>query len=116
MDIDVRELYKALCCRSKRRAGFFGRHIYFLAKDDFGVFEKYFTRSRNILNRHVNLRSKHHFRHIHAIHIDGWISFHVDYANPDKNFGLALVHLCLDVIPYFLYCVVTFKRLSLHVR
>ncbi|OIP77471.1 MAG: hypothetical protein AUK16_01805 [Parcubacteria group bacterium CG2_30_44_11] len=111
MDIEVRELYRALCCKSKRQTQFFGRNIYFLLLDDFIGFEQYFTNSRNILNRHINLRTKHHFTHIHAIKSGECISFHIDYANPDKNLVFVFVHFLVDVIPYFSYRLLRFHKM-----
>ncbi len=101
VDIDVRELYQALLSKAKQHSRFFGRHVYMVLTEDFVVFEAHFTHSRNILNRHINLRTKHAFMHIHAIKKGDWITFHIDYANPDKSIVLVLAHLLVDVVPYF---------------
>ncbi len=99
--MNLQEIYQQLQANAQHRAQFFGRKLLVVKYDEFKRFEQYFVRSRNILNRHINLRTKHVFMHIHAIRQGNHVEFHIDYANPDKSIILATVHLFIDVIPYF---------------
>lgn len=97
----LQDIYTELQARAQYRAQFFGRQLLVITYDDFQKFEQYFVRSRNILNRHINLRTRHIFTHIHAIKQGNHVEFHIDYVNPDKSIVLATIHLFIDVIPYF---------------
>lgn len=97
----LQDIYKELQARAHHRAHFFGRKLLVIQYDEFQVFEEYFVRSRNILNRHINFRTRHIFTHIHAIKKGNHVEFHIDYVNPDTSIVMATIHLFIDVIPYF---------------
>ena len=49
----------------------------------------------------TNFRSKHFWRHIHAVQDENNTEIHIDHGNMYKNPILGVAHLFFDVIPYF---------------
>jgi hypothetical protein len=104
------ELYRELREAAVHRSHFFGRQLIVVPREAFLRYEEHFQVSFNILNCKKNFRTKTHFRHIHAIENGGYVAFHFDYTNPDKGVLHVISHAVVDVLPYFLYVVCTFKR------
>jgi len=99
--MSAERLYELLYQQAKPKHRFFGRRHFELAYQDFKALEVHFKKSRNILNRYENFRTRHWFRHIHVMRIGEVIEFHLDYANPDKGIMMAMTHFVVDVVPYF---------------
>jgi hypothetical protein len=103
-------IYQKLKARSIARSHFFGRQLHVVTIADFKLFDAHFVSSYNLLNRQQNYRTKNLFRHIHAIQVGELVEFHYDYMNPDKGLSLVFLHTVTDVVPYFLYFIVTLQR------
>lgn len=93
-----------------REIRFIGRPFVSIKKEDFERYEEYFQISRNWLNTKINYRSKHWFRHIHAIDNGIEVQFHVDNGNISRNFLFAIPHSVFDVAPFFLGCLFHWKK------
>lgn len=93
-----------------REIRFIGRPFVSIKKEDFEQYEEYFQISRNWLNTKMNYRSKHWFRHIHAIDNGIEVQFHVDNGNISRNVLFALPHSLFDVMPFFLGCLLHWKK------
>lgn len=93
-----------------REIRFGGRLFITVKKEDFEKYQDYFQRSTNWLNTKINYRSKHWFRHIHAIDKGEVVQFHVDNGNLSRNVLFALPHSVFDVIPFFLGCIFYRKK------
>ena len=106
----VTDIYSELRLKSLKDSHFFGRKIYLVKSSDFEEYMDYFTEAPNILNDKRNYRTNGKFKHIHAIGSDSLIEFHYDFGNLYEFAPMAVPHLFFDVIPYFLYHLITLKR------
>jgi hypothetical protein len=106
----VDNIYNALEKKSIGITGFFGRKLITIADKDFYEYERYFVPTKNLFNRKINYRTKNMFKHIHAIRENGFVQLHYDYGNSSENIIMAIPHLFIDVIPYFLWHLLHLKK------
>ena len=74
------------------------KEFVFIKPKDFKRFKAHFQSSRNVMNSHVNYRSKHAIRHIHAREADGMVDVHIDHGNTDRSVLLGVIHFICDII------------------
>ncbi len=108
--MDVRGIYQELKKKSVGKPHFFGRKLFVVDSSIFDEYKKYFEETINIFNKKTNYRTPTTFRHIHAVKTGSLVEFHYDFGNLNKSFIMAIPHFFLDVIPYFLYHLITFKK------
>jgi hypothetical protein len=108
MSVDM--LWGELVRTEITRSSFFRRPLVTISKSEFLQYREVFCPHRSVLNSLVNYRSVHWWRHIHAIDYGDVVSFHIDHGNPSVSVWLLVPHLIFDVIPYFSYCVIFWKK------
>ena len=108
--MEARELFTELEMSATSRTHFFGRALIALPRSAFESYLEHFNESFNPLNGRANYRTRHTFTYIHAVEDGGLIECHIDFFNPTMFLPLALPHLFVSVIPYFLWCLLTLKR------
>lgn len=62
------------------------------------------------LGSKLNFRSTHFMKHIHAVRDIETTEIHIDNGNMYKFFPLGLLHLFIDVIPYFYWMVINKRK------
>ena len=114
MEIDA--LWEGLRVHMIAQDHYVGRWFVTIAKSDFDQYLSEFQESYNPFNRQINYRSHQMFTHIHAV-VDGeYVQFHKDYYNPDANILLSIPHFFRSVVPYFIWCLVSGRKLySAHI-
>ena len=104
-------IYEELKKKSiERHRFFFGRHLFVIKNSDFKSFEKHFVEVPDILNNLTNYRTRHAFKHIHAVKSDSLVQFHYDFGNIGSAFFMAVPHFFIDVCPFFAYWLVTLEN------
>jgi len=103
------KIFEFLKKRAIRINYFFGRGLVLISKIDFNKQKKWFEPSAN-LNGHKNYRTKRFFKHIHAIENRNYVEIHYDYGNFGMNLFLVFIHLIYDMIPYFTYHFIKWKK------
>ncbi len=104
------ELWAVLTKHEVSRSSFFGRPLLIIHEKDFEQFKDYFLPQFALLNSYENYRSSGWWRHIHAIKRSDGVQIHVDHGNPNSHVFLNIPHGFLDVIPYFLWCLLTWQK------
>lgn len=91
---------------------FFDRELIKIKTKDFLEYKEYFLGPVNIINisNQKNYRSNRFYKHIHAIVGKDVTEIHFDYGNIFKCSLLGLVHFLKDVIPYFLWHLIKWKK------
>ncbi len=87
-----------------RRSYFFGRPIVTISHTTFEEYKSEFIPHYSIFNNLQNFRSRHAWRHIHAIVYPEYVQIHIDHGNPNNSWLYYVPHLFLDVVPYFTFC------------
>jgi hypothetical protein len=83
-----------------------------IAQEDFGEFSEFFVYTREI-RQGVEARTAGRFLHLHAKPAGEFVDVHMDHGNVLRHPLLGgLSHLVLDVIPYWTFCLIKHKRLS----
>lgn len=108
MDSEI--LFEQLKQKKLWQSNFFSRDLVVIRKKDFDAYKEYFINSKNILNNLSNYRSNHYFRHIHAIDFGEYVQIHMDNGNMSKFLLFAIPHFFFDMIPYFTYHLINFKK------
>jgi hypothetical protein len=104
------QIYSALQSRALRHSSFFGRRLYIVKRSDFEAYGDFFSENKNLLNAKRNFRTNRRFKHIHAIQTGDLVEFHWDYGNLYASRAMAVPHFLFDVIPYFVWHLLTFKK------
>jgi len=112
MEKSVDELWKELVKFRTDSFRNYRKEFVFMPKKKFEPFKKYFNSSKNMMNKHINYRSKHAIRHIHAREADGMIDVHIDVGNTDSSPFLGIIHFILDILPYEIFCLERIGKLN----
>lgn len=88
----------------------FDRDFVWINKHDFVLIEKYFIKEFNPLQIGTSYRSNNYFKHIHAVEQEKYFFVHFDHGNIRKCFPLIIIHFFIDVLPYFIFCLLKRKR------
>ena len=89
----------------------YDRTFLWVSHEYFALVEAEFERSRNWFHPGNNYRSKHDWKHIHAIEQDEYVHLHTDTGNLTTSFFSLLVHLYYYVLPYWWYSIKMRKQL-----
>ena len=84
-------------------------HFVVIPNEHFFVFREHFGKEVKIGSM-SNFRSKHLIRHIHAVQGDTTTEIHIDHGNMYKNPILGIIHLFINVIPYFAWHLIHKKK------
>lgn len=90
----------------------FDRDFIWITKTDFEIVQDFFVAEFNILNKGASFRSRAFFLHIHALVQGEYIFIHKDIGNVARFLPLGVIHLFIDVIPYFVLAKI--KRVTFH--
>lgn len=105
------QLWNELVAHEIARSHFFGRPLVLISHESFAAYRKYFIHQDLVLlNDLQNYRSAHWWRHIHAVVREDGVQFHLDRCNPNVSFWFNIPHAFFDVIPYFVWCLLTLKK------
>lgn len=85
----------------------YDRTFLWISKSSFEKIKPQFSPSRNWFHPGGNYRSRHFWKHIHAIDQGNLVHLHVDTGNVSISPLYAFVHLMYDVIPYCWYALRT---------
>jgi len=92
----------------------FDRDFVWIRREDFEPIKTYFIKEINLMHHGQSFRSKAYFSHIHAVDQGEFIFVHPDTGNLVRFLPLGLLHLVVDVIPYFAFALMkrkSFKEL-----
>jgi hypothetical protein len=99
-----RELWAYFLDKSTHRSKPFDRSFVWVTKKDFESVAGYFIEEFNILHLDTkSFRTRKYFLHIHAIEQGEYIFVHRDFGNVAYFLPLGVIHLFVDVIPYFVF-------------
>ena len=104
------QIYNNLKERAIKLDHFFGRKLITVSYANFRIYEKYFVSSFNLFNTKENFRTVLGLKHIHAIKDGDLVEIHYDYGNTKKHIAFILIHFFVDVIPYFVWFFIKWKK------
>lgn len=107
--MNCNQIFKELKKKQININYFFNRELITIRFEDFKKYQKYFSKPIKIGNKD-NFRTKDKFKHIHAVKSNNLVEIHFDYGNLYQNYLLSIPHLFLDVIPYFTWHIITWKK------
>lgn len=87
----------------------FDRDFLWILRKDFEKVKRNFLGEINWVHKGKSLRSRSWFRHIHAVFQGEHVFVHKDFGNKARFLPLGILHLVVDVIPYFFFCLVKRK-------
>ncbi len=105
-----REIYKFFKKRAIRINHFFGRELILVSMNDFKKQKHWFEPSMGSFHRKKDLRTRRSLRHIHAVKDTNYVEVHYDYGNINLNPLNFVIHFIFDVVPYFFYHLVRWKK------
>lgn len=108
-----REIISFVDEMSVRREHPFDRDHYWISKEAFESIKSQFKSEVNWIHQGKSYRSKHVMRHVHAIDQGAFVFVHRDNINPTRHlalFPLLPVHICVDLVPFLVYCVIKRKN------
>lgn len=108
----IQKLWEDIYLKKIAKTHPFDRDFIWLKKEDFEKFKIYFTEDYNPLHKGKSYRSNNYFKHLHAVEQGHFIFIHFDHGNYKKFFLLLLIHFFIDVIPYFIFCLVKRKKIG----
>ncbi|TSD05309.1 MAG: hypothetical protein Greene07147_630 [Parcubacteria group bacterium Greene0714_7] len=108
--MNATDVYRELKTRSIGASRIFHRELLIVDSTVFDEYEVHFVKVFHALNRKTNYRTPGTFRHIHAIKSGSLVEIHYDFGNLNKFFVMAVPHFFLDMVPYFLYHLITFRK------
>lgn len=103
--MDVRELHKLLKEGHIKNQVIYGKDFLIVPNSIFNVYADNFIGPLQLGSK-KNYRSNHFIKHIHAVQGKEYTEVHYDHGNMYKNPILGLIHLFVDVIPYFWWMLV----------
>jgi hypothetical protein len=106
-----KEIWKYVLDKKVASRKILGKDHFWILKKDFEAVKNNFAREFNPFNPGRSLRSREYFLHIHAIEQGDYVFVHKDLGNVARFFPLGLIHLFVNVIPFFIYILI--KRTSL---
>ena len=106
---ETKEIFNKLKEKRLFSERIFGKDFVVINYNDFEPYKKYFSEPVEI-GTATNFRSKGYFKHIHAIQRENKVQIHLDNANEYLFKPLFVIHFFLDVIPYFLWHLLKFKK------
>lgn len=75
--------------------------------EDLEPIEKYFIKEFNLFHpKSKSLRSRSYFFHIHALYQGEHVFVHREHGNVARFLPLGLIHLFVDVIPFFFLVII----------
>lgn len=88
------------------------KEFIFVKKEVFSEYKNFFTISKytNFLNDWVNYKTREYFKHLHAVEYKNIVQIHIDTWNMDKNFLLLIFHIIFDILPHFVYNILTWQN------
>ena len=88
----------------------FDRDFLWISKENFKEIQRYFSAEFNLLNpKGKSYRTFSFLRHIHAVEKEDYMFMHFDFGNPSRFLPLAIIHFFIDVLPFFVFCLVKRK-------
>ena len=109
MTFDSLGLFKQLSQSSIATETIFGKDFVVVGYVHFKPYLEYFLEPKQI-GTAINFRTKGWLRHIHAIRRGDHVQIHLDYGNPYKSKLLLSIHFVYDVVPYFFWHLIHFKK------